>query len=910
MSRRRPNKRARLNFSRPSSWRADYANNDVKGHHRVHGDSHTDGHMFIDKHVLVAGNIFVSCAIEASAYQVNESTKGIVGDPNFDPDHVYNSHIVAGFVKNDAAGNFLFGQAGGGDGGGASALDQLTDVTLTSPVGREYLCFDSGSDMWVNQVIALDDLGDVVITSPVDGQSLVFDNNSSTWINKFNTSLDDLTDVTITAPAGGEYLCFDGSEWVNAAIPFTDLSDSPANYIGAGSQFVKVNAGATALEFSVAVLEDLDDVRDTTTGVADGSALVYRDSEGDPPWHPRLPKIGGSPAFLADTNVGVPTTSGSYLCFDVGQQVWIDAKIALDDLDNVSVASPNSGDHLEFNGSNWVNATPSGGGGVSELNDLSDVDLSTLTAPDGGAVLKVNNAGIWAQSDKIRLRQITDVGGFAPVIIIEGPFDPPTITNFAPALHFKTGLFGVDDPSIGVTGTLDDYNLKFFTKGAGTFILQPGGGNPTAGLLGVDSSGNILFGVSAGGAAELNDLSDVTLSSLAEGDFLRLNGSGQFVNTTLVDADVPTTLTLGQIFGQSFGLAILQFSSNVGATSNIEIANSASGTPVIASVGSSANLRLATSGGTFQLFPGGAAGTAGLLGLDSSGNIVFGQSAGGASALNDLSDVILTSVGPGEFLRHNGSEFVNTTLVDSDIPTVLTTIRFETSEGNEQLVFTAALGAVNFLNIISAATGNPVQLIADGDDTDVNLLLGTRGAGFYDFRMGSSGSGTPFGFGGEVFINSGHLIIGQQVGIPASIRQVFSIQHNGAQGSLLKFGYQQFEFPGAFTFPPIILELSSANSGAGETDLNVNYFRMQNAEATVSPVISALGADTDISIDLAPKGAGQVVSSTGFETSAGGAVYLGDPNTDGTWRFVRNASNLRVELREGGTYNSKGSFTP
>jgi len=61
---------------------------------------------------------------------------------------------------------------------------------------------------------------------------------------------------------------------------------------------------------------------------------------------------------------------------------------------------------------------------------------------------------------------------------------------------------------------------------------------------------------------------------------------------------------------------------------------------------------------------------------------------------------------------------------------------------------------------------------------------------------------------------------------------------------------------------------------------------------------------------LSPKGAGQVVSSTGFETSDAGAVYLGDKDTDGTWRFVRNVNNLEVQLREAGTYNSKGSFTP
>lgn len=45
-------------------------------------------------------------------------------------------------------------------------------------------------------------------------------------------------------------------------------------------------------------------------------------------------------------------------------------------------------------------------------------------------------------------------------------------------------------------------------------------------------------------------------------------------------------------------------------------------------------------------------------------------------------------------------------------------------------------------------------------------------------------------------------------------------------------------------------------------------------------------------------------------TSAVKAYYLGDPSTDGTWRFVRNGTNLEVQLLVLGTFVAKGSFTP
>jgi hypothetical protein len=43
-------------------------------------------------------------------------------------------------------------------------------------------------------------------------------------------------------------------------------------------------------------------------------------------------------------------------------------------------------------------------------------------------------------------------------------------------------------------------------------------------------------------------------------------------------------------------------------------------------------------------------------------------SGGGASALDDLSDVAITSAVSGNFLRHNGTQFVNTTIQAGDIP--------------------------------------------------------------------------------------------------------------------------------------------------------------------------------------------------------------------------------------------------
>ena len=41
---------------------------------------------------------------------------------------------------------------------------------------------------------------------------------------------------------------------------------------------------------------------------------------------------------------------------------------------------------------------------------------------------------------------------------------------------------------------------------------------------------------------------------------------------------------------------------------------------------------------------------------------------------------------------------------------------------------------------------------------------------------------------------------------------------------------------------------------------------------------------------------------------SGGAIYLGDENTNGTWKIVRNGNNLSVYRRESGTYVRKSDI--
>ena len=67
-------------------------------------------------------------------------------------------------------------------------------------------------------------------------------------------SIGDLSDVDLTGAANGQVLVYRDGVFEMEAIPsgvttFIALSDTPANFTGAAGRFVKVNAGATGLEF-------------------------------------------------------------------------------------------------------------------------------------------------------------------------------------------------------------------------------------------------------------------------------------------------------------------------------------------------------------------------------------------------------------------------------------------------------------------------------------------------------------------------------------------------------------------------------------------------------------------------------------------------------------------------------------
>ena len=137
-----------------------------------------------------------------------------------------------------------------------TSLDDLDNVSITTPADGEVLTYDANSDEWVNQSVptpaeALDDLTDVTLTTPANGEVLTYDSTSQEWVNQavptptVPSDLDDLSDVSITTPANGEVLLFDGNsnEWVNSGLNLNELSDVTDNFPYEGNILIYNGSG-------------------------------------------------------------------------------------------------------------------------------------------------------------------------------------------------------------------------------------------------------------------------------------------------------------------------------------------------------------------------------------------------------------------------------------------------------------------------------------------------------------------------------------------------------------------------------------------------------------------------------------------------------------------------------------------
>ena len=145
------------------------------------------------------------------------------------------------------------------NGGGASALDDLTDVTIANEANDQVLTFNSTTNVWENQAsqsggaTTLPALNDVTIATPTDNQVLTFDNNTSMWVNADSQGG---TDITVQ------------DEGLNVETALDTLNFTGAGVTATGS------SGTATVAIPGQPYVAIDSASDSTLPVLDGSAAI------------------------------------------------------------------------------------------------------------------------------------------------------------------------------------------------------------------------------------------------------------------------------------------------------------------------------------------------------------------------------------------------------------------------------------------------------------------------------------------------------------------------------------------------------------------------------------------------------------------------------------------------------------
>ena len=400
------------------------------------------------------------------------------------------------------------------------ALNEITDVTITSAADRQVLTYDSASSEWINSAVAYADvsgtptlatvattgaysdlsgtptLATVATTGaysdlsglPTLGTAAALDVGTSALnvvqldasaklpavdgsqlTNLPPTSLDGITDVTITAPADRQVLTYDSasSEWINSAVAYADVTGTPTLA-------------------TVATTGAYSDLSGTPTLATVATTGAYSDLSGTP----TLATVATTGAY-SDLS-GLPTL-GTAAALDVGTSalnvVQLDASAKLPAVD----------------GSQLINLPP------TSLDGITDV---TITAPADRQVLTYDSASSEWINSAVAYADVTGT---------------PTLATVA-----TTGAYSdlSGTPTLGTAAALD----------VGTSALNVVQLNGSAQLPAVD--GSLLTGVVA--TVALNDITDVTITSAADRQVLTYDSAtSEWINLAIDKSTVTSASVSG-----------------------------------------------------------------------------------------------------------------------------------------------------------------------------------------------------------------------------------------------------------------------------------------------------------------------------------------------------------------------------
>lgn len=200
----------------------------------------------------------------------------------------------------------------------------------------------------------------------------------------------------------------------------------------------------------------------------------------------------------------VITSTGTAIDLPFGSTIdgtgFISSVQGIDDLEDVEITTPATGEILKYNGTNWVNEVGSGGA-VDSVNgqtgvvtlDLNDLDDVTITTPSNGQVLKYNGTawingtdntggggGSYDQSlnttDSVTFDSVTVTNTLTVDSVVNSSTGTPTISSGNDLNLEAAGEVTVNAPFVLKSYTVAQLSSVFASTGAVAYITNESGG--------------------------------------------------------------------------------------------------------------------------------------------------------------------------------------------------------------------------------------------------------------------------------------------------------------------------------------------------------------------------------------------------------------------------------------------------
>jgi hypothetical protein len=355
----------------------------------------------------------------------------------------------------------------------------------------------------------------------------------------------------------------------------------------------------------------------------------------------------------------------------------------------------------------WVKSQGygTGGGGAADLNGLSDV---TITSPASGQLLRYNGSG-WENA----AAQLADVTGLVSAL-----------AGKAASVHGHvitdvTGLQSALDGKAALThahAITDTTGLSAALAALAPLASPALTGTPTAPTpLTADDSTKIAttawvrlqgYGAGGGGATNLDGLTDVTITSPVSGHILKHNGAN-WANLPLAITDIPN---LQNELDLKAPLASAALTGTPTAPTPLTADNST---------------KIATT--AWVRAQGYGAG-------------------GGATNLDGLTDAVITSATTGQFLRYDGSNWINAAIAQADVTGLVSALAGKAATAHGHIIadttgLQSALDAKAPLAspALTGAPTAPTPLTADNS----TAIATTAWVRLQGYGSGGGGGGSP-----------------------------------------------------------------------------------------------------------------------------------------------------------------------